>query len=276
MMKTRVSCIVAMVILTAGSMTWAENVNPGNDNSKYGYSENAGWINAQPLGPGGPGMQVGDLAVTGWLWSENAGWISLSCTNDASCGAVTYGVTNDLSGNLRGFAWGENVGWVNFEPGGVPVTINRTTGILIGRAWAENIGWITFSGGPPVLYQIATSWCLSAPGIPAIPDLAVQFAPSGYEISWGPGAPNVYYDVVSGDIDTLRVTGGNFAVATAACMASHATGTAAINESVPPGGAHWYLVRSANCGGHSSYNELSGGQAASRDAGIAASGNGCP
>ena len=96
----------AAVLLAAIPLPRAENVNPANDGSKYAYAENAGWINAQPLGPGAQGMQVSDLAVSGWLWSENAGWISLSCSNDASCGSTVFGVTNDLAGRLGGFGWG--------------------------------------------------------------------------------------------------------------------------------------------------------------------------
>jgi hypothetical protein len=276
MQRIRYAGIIATVVLAAGSSVWPDNINPGNNGSRMAYSENAGWINAQPLGPGGPGMQVGDLAVTGWLWSENAGWISLSCTNDSSCGTVTYGVTNDLSGRLGGFGWGENVGWVSFNPDGQPVTIDRPTGMLTGRAWAENIGWIMFSAISPVAYQVVTSWCLPAPDLPTIPDLTVQPSPSGHEVSLGPVAPNVYYDLVRGDVVTLRSSGGSFAAATEACVATHATGALAINEPLPPGGVHWYLARSANCSGHSTYNELSGDQAAPRDAGIAASGSGCP
>jgi hypothetical protein len=74
-----------------------------------------GWINARPQGAGGPGMQVDDFELTGWLWGETIGWISLSCQNTSSCGVNDYGITNDGKGNLSGRAWGEHLGWINFR-----------------------------------------------------------------------------------------------------------------------------------------------------------------
>lgn len=57
--------------------------------------------------------QVG-TPVTGYAWSDTAGWISMSCSNDSSCGTVDYGVVVDDSGNLTGYAWSETVGWIKF------------------------------------------------------------------------------------------------------------------------------------------------------------------
>ena len=68
--------LAGLIVLTRG-VAVAENINPANDESKYAWAENLGWLNAQPSGPGGPGVQVSDTGLTGWMWSENAGWISL-------------------------------------------------------------------------------------------------------------------------------------------------------------------------------------------------------
>ena len=57
-----------------------------------------GWINAEPSGDAGPGLNVGDDELSGWMWAENVGWISLSCANTLSCADTGYGVTNDGSG----------------------------------------------------------------------------------------------------------------------------------------------------------------------------------
>ena len=115
--KERPCRIVLVAVLLVAPLTFAiaENVDPDNDDSQYAFGENIGWVNAEPLGDGGSGLEVGDDEVAGWLWTENAGWISLSCQNTSSCGNVSYGVTNDGKGNLSGFAWGENIGWVNFR-----------------------------------------------------------------------------------------------------------------------------------------------------------------
>jgi len=111
----------AHCILTAALVPWAcgaataENIDPGGDGSQYAWGENIGWLNAEPSGNGGPGLQVTDSALTGWIWGENIGWVSLSCQNTSSCSANSYGVTNDGKGNLSGFAWAENIGWISFQ-----------------------------------------------------------------------------------------------------------------------------------------------------------------
>ena len=106
----------------------AENIDPDADDSQVVWAENLGWINAEPLGDGGPGVQVDDFELTGWMWGENVGWISLSCKNTSSCDATSYGVLNDGGGVLSGFGWSENVGWISFAPVGAGVTIDPTSG----------------------------------------------------------------------------------------------------------------------------------------------------
>ena len=144
----------------------AENIDPDNDDSQYAYGENVGWFNAEPSGDGGPGVEVADSKLTGYIWAENIGWISLSCENTSSCGTVDYGVTNDGSGNLSGYAWGENVGWINFSCENTGscstvdfgVIIDPFTGEFSGQAWGENIGWTTFRSTGSVPFGVTTSW----------------------------------------------------------------------------------------------------------------------
>jgi hypothetical protein len=145
------------------SWVLAENIDPDNDNSQYGYGENVGWLNAEPLGDGGPGIQVSKSTLTGWMWAENLGWISLSCENTSSCGAVNYGVTNDGAGTLAGWGWAENAGWISFSCintgscGSVSygVTID-SDGDFDGFAYGENIGWIHFQSTAPIPYKVKT------------------------------------------------------------------------------------------------------------------------
>ncbi|MEK7580467.1 MAG: hypothetical protein AAB465_02570, partial [Patescibacteria group bacterium] len=75
-----------------------------DNNHKYAWSENAGWIN---FGPSDGNVHITDSGLTGYAWSQNYGWINLSPS--------TSGVKNDREGNLSGYAWGENLGWINFE-----------------------------------------------------------------------------------------------------------------------------------------------------------------
>ena len=273
----------AVLILLAFSAAPAENIDPNNDGSKYAWSENMGWLNARPGGPGGSGVHVGDSSLTGWIWSENAGWISLSCANTSSCGATNYGVANDGCGTLSGRAWSENAGWIDFAPatcGGDPscgVRIGHTTGIFSGRAWSENAGWITFSATSPVAYQVATSWRSTAASPAGSPSAAAAKAGANLLLSWTALAGASTYDVVRGLVSTLRNSHGGYQSATQSCVVSDLSGTWATIAGTPSAGdGFWFLVRGTNCGGAGTYDEGVASQAGSRDAGIASSGNGCP
>ena len=131
----------------------AETIDPDNDDSQHAWTENTGWINAEPRGDGGPGMHIAAGWIKGWLWSENLGWISLSCDNTASCGTVDYQVRHGRDGEVSGFAWSENAGWISFSCENTgscsavdySVTIDLRTGELTGFAWSENVGWISLS-----------------------------------------------------------------------------------------------------------------------------------
>lgn len=146
---------VVVVLLLAGSAAFlaAETIDPNNDDSQYAWAENAGWLNAEPGGDGGPGMAIFEDRVDGWMWSENLGWISLSCINTDSCQRVDYKVDHDGAGSLSGYAWSENAGWISFSCENTvscatvnySVTLDTRTGELAGWAWSENVGWISFS-----------------------------------------------------------------------------------------------------------------------------------
>lgn len=109
----RLSLLCCAVLLHGAAV--AENVDPAGGGAQFAWGENVGWLNAEPQGDGGPGVEVDDTALTGWIWAENAGWISLSCENTASCASNAYKVVNDGKGNLSGHAWGENIGWISFR-----------------------------------------------------------------------------------------------------------------------------------------------------------------
>ena len=154
------------VLIVFCSKGYAENIDPDNDGSKYAYGENVGWFNAKPLGNGGPGVEVEDTRLTGYIWTENVGWVSLSCENTNSCSSIAYGVINDGSGILAGYGWSENAGWISFscenangcDSANYGVTIDPSTGEFAGYAWGENIGWISFRSTGPVTYGVTTSW----------------------------------------------------------------------------------------------------------------------
>jgi hypothetical protein len=82
------------------------------------------------------------------------------------------------------------------------------------------------------------------------------------------------YDVVRGTVSRL-LGGGSFGNATDACQANDLAATSVVVPQLPAtSDALWFLVRAANGCGAGSYDD--GTEVAARDAGIAASGQGCP
>jgi hypothetical protein len=96
-------------------------------------------------------------------------------------------------------------------------------------------------------------------------------------LSWTSVSAATGYDVARGSLQTLRTSGGNFSTATTSCLGNDIAATT-INDLQSPaaGQGFWYVLRAESCGGNASYNSSSPRQVASRDAGIAASGHGCP
>ena len=159
--------VVLLLFCSAGYA--AENIDPDNDGSQYAYGENVGWLNLEPQGDGGHGVEVTDSALTGYMWGENIGWINLTPTEG--------GVVNDGNGNLSGYAWGENVGWIDFAPAGGGVYIDAC-GDFNGTAWGENIGWINFRSDGDNPFYIRTSW------VPPIDTIAPVTEPDSPLLEW--------------------------------------------------------------------------------------------
>ena len=90
--------------------------------------------------------------------------------------------------------------------------------------------------------------------------------------------PDISYDIVQGDLNTLRSTGGDFFLATTACLADNrSTNSLDTPDSPAPGDGFWFLVRMVDeDAGVGSYDEPSGSQIGSRDPGIDDSPAGCP
>jgi hypothetical protein len=280
-----VSCETAVLAigLTLVPYAVAENIDPASDDSQYAYAENIGWISAEPSGDGGPGIQVGDSELSGWMWAENIGWISLSCENLLTCATTDYRVLNDGSGNLSGYAWAENVGWIDFAPSTSGVTIDPATGEFSGYAWAENIGWISFncantSSCGTTDYKVKTGWiCNPPPAAPsASPSLMVDKSGADALLSWDIVSGATGSDVVRGTLSSLRTSNGDFNTATDECLDDNRTTTSLLFAGTPPvGDGYWFLVRGQNCGGSGTYDTGEPSQVGLRNTEIAASGNDC-
>ena len=95
-------------------------------------------------------------------------------------------------------------------------------------------------------------------------------------LRWSSVGGEVGYDLVGGDLGILA-SSGSFASATGSCVADNTTATQLpYPVAPPPGVGWWFLVRGVGTSGPGSYDSGSASQVGSRDAGIAASGNGCP
>jgi hypothetical protein len=262
-----------MVLAVLAPLAWpevrGENIDPDGDGSQYAYGENVGWLNAEPLGDLGPGLEVGEFAVTGFMWGENVGWVSFSCENTASCGSVSYGVTND-GGELGGWAWCENAGWLSLSckntdscaTASYGVFIDTATGEFSGRAWAENLGWVTFASAGVVPYGVKTAWTCSVPG--AFDTLSLAKSGGDAELTWGALPGVAVWDVVRGGLSTLHASAGDFTAATVECLAENQPGMSVTHAGNPPAAdAFWFLVRGGNCGG-GSYDSTGTAQVAPR------------
>lgn len=126
---------------------------------KYAWGENIGWIN---FGTTEGNVHITDSVMTGYAWSENIGWIPLNCSNDNSCNAVNYKISNNGNGVLSGYSYSADTGYINFAPTNGGVTIS-SSGELQGYAWGENIGWMVFNCATTnscgtADYKVKTDW----------------------------------------------------------------------------------------------------------------------
>jgi len=103
----------------------------------------------------------------------------------------------------------------------------------------------------------------------------LDMMPTG--LSWTPLLIATVYDVIAGDLATLRATGGDFTVATQTCLADDQTGTVlSIGTEPGPGAGFWFLVRGVAGAVNLSLDTFTSSQVGLRDAEVAASAAACP
>lgn len=95
--------LVILFIFWSNQVFASSEIGSINQNYKYAWGENIGWINFACTNCN---VVITDNVLTGYAWSNQFGWINLNPTNG--------GVLNDREGILSGFAWGENIGWIDF------------------------------------------------------------------------------------------------------------------------------------------------------------------
>lgn len=96
--------------------------------------------------------------------------------------------------------------------------------------------------------------------------------------SWDPVSGATAYDMVKGDLQSLRSTSGDYARSVTACLKNNVGGTTWSSPETPArGGGLFYLVRGVDSScGFGTYDTGSSSQVRSRDPGIAASTLACP
>jgi len=89
------------------------------------------------------------------------------------------------------------------------------------------------------------------------------------DVSWAPIGGSDAYDVVVGDLETLRAGAGDWALAVDRCLAdSTTTTTVGLDENPPPGEGWWIVSRTERSGTRTSYDSIGTGQRGTRDGGL--------
>jgi hypothetical protein len=100
---------------------------------------------------------------------------------------------------------------------------------------------------------------------------------SPVEVSWAPLSGSDGYDVVVGDLASLRSSGGDWTLAVDRCAADSTTSTSVeLSDTPAPGQGLWVLVRTERAGTPTSYDAVGNGQRGTRDDGVRESVNSCP
>jgi len=106
---------------------------------------------------------------------------------------------------------------------------------------------------------------------------AMHLAASGTGLSWDRVPHTTGYDVVRGDLRTLRESGGDFSISTRECLAANMSGASLmLTEQPAPGEGFWFLARWIDGASCDSYDEDDPAQVRSCDAGVSAAPASCP
>jgi len=126
-------------------------------------------------------------------------------------------------------------------------------------AYAENVGWITFASSGLIPYGVKTSW-LASPPTGSSTFLGVEKDGDDLVLNWSSLPSAEFYEVISGALNDLASSGGDFSLAVDDC----ASNVEETSFTLPlADGSHddFFLVRGVNCGGKGTVD--SGGSARS-------------
>lgn len=116
--------------------------------------------------------------------------------------------------------------------------------------------------------------------LPAVlQDMRASWTGRSVKLEWPPVASaEAGYDIITGFVQILLSTGGDYSQAVDHCIITGFGGTTWYSKLDGPnvGDARWFLIRTRNCVGKSTWGDGGPGQAISPDPGILASGKNCP
>ena len=228
-------------------------------------------------------------AVYGWRafrWTAAAGMKDLgTLPGRTSCGAEAVNLNGDIVGSCsdtaseRAFRWTSESGIEDLN-----LLVDTTLGWSLRKATGINdagqiTGWGFNAAGETRAFRLSLPED-DAPGCTAPPPAhrpklrLVDEDLGSTMLEWTGHTDATSYDVVRGDVGTLRRTTGDFSTVEE-CLADDMPGLSLRHWGTPPAGSgFWYLVRPVGCAGPGSYDEA--GQTGSRDAEIAAASAACP
>ena len=266
---------------TLGTMTQVA-LNLGAQPSLLGRDVQLRWHEGDDNASASPGWYVDTVRVA------NAQVIG-SCSVGTACAAPAAPSLTTAAGGCSGvdLAWSSG--------GGLPAGYNVYRGPAAGGPYAKVAGMpvtattyrdATVPTDGPYSYVVTAACDVSgltesprsnersaSAGVAPGATSGVAFG-NGTALHWAGTVNAGSYDVVRGTLSRL-LAGGSFGGSTDACQANDLAATSvAVPQSPSASDALWFLVRAVNGCGAGSYND--GTEAASRDAGIAASGQGCP
>jgi hypothetical protein len=194
-------------------------------------------------------------------WLNTKGSETMSATievsNDGSTWETVWAATDDIA----------DYSWLPMEYDITDVAADQSSVYL---RWGYGVSFMS---------ERCSGWNIDDVEIWSVPEsIRINLMVDVDELSWNavPGA--VGYDLVRGDLGTLRSSGGDFTAATDTCVADNDDGLSLGYTETPasPGEGHWFLVRAVTGDGPLTYQTLAGIQVGMRDEEIDASGATCP
>jgi hypothetical protein len=254
---------------TGGGSTKDLNPDPtaGATGSAVYGANLGGAISKAPSGPFyltlGPVDLTGiqDVSVTFQRWLNTYGPPDVSSTVEASSNGSSWSTVWSVGELTADVAWSSQTFDLSSVVDGAANAYLRWGYQVVNRRPHTGAGWNVDD--------------VRIEGLPLTARVHLTVEPGALSWSAVPGASG--YDVVRGDLGALRVSGGDFSLATEACLGDDLPATTLDFPTDPPAGAgFWFLVRGVGSAGAMTYQSLDGNQVGLRDPGIEAAGPSCP